>query len=180
MNQAGLQAVASEPFILLLDAEVTDLDHFAANHDMYLVSMYREPARAAAIWKERLQDAPVGSDGFLSLSYFGREMFAPSLWDEVMGIWYEIVDVIGQFVAQGKGEALFPDQPVEIRMSQQRGGAVFGIHEQDFIVDPHLFVPGVLTEAEKFFEWVERYVNDDRSDALSDIRAIREAWGARS
>lgn len=67
------QAVHSEPYILVPHT-VTDIEDFVANPENYLVSMFQEPERAAEMWRNRLKENPYGSEGFLSLSYYGIDL----------------------------------------------------------------------------------------------------------
>jgi len=177
MQEAQEQAVQSEAFILVPHT-VTDLDDFAQHHDRYLVSMYAEPERAASIWRERLKKNPYGSEGFLALSYYGRDLVSADLWDEVSGIWFAIVELVEDFMRNGSSENLFPDQPVPLRLATKGRTTLFTVNNQSHVVDPADFIPGVLDEAARYYRWTEQHVGADESVILGRISALR-GRGAR-
>lgn len=113
MKELTDAAVQSEAFILLPHT-VTDLDDVVENPGRYLISMFKEPERAAALWRERLKNNPYGSDGFLSLSYYGHDLISADLWDEVSGIWHALLELVEEFIQKGSAGRLFPDQPVPL------------------------------------------------------------------
>lgn len=175
MKELTEPAVQSEPFILLPHT-VTDLDGFVANPDQYLVSMYEEPERAAALWRERLKKNPYGSDGYLSLSYFGHDLIPADLWDEVSGIWYALIDLVDEFIQKGSAEKLFPDQPVPLRLQTKGRTTLFSVNSQTSIVDPRDFIPGLLDEAVRYYSWVEQYLGLDENELVRRIHTIRSAF----
>ncbi len=173
-----MQAVRSEPYILIPHT-VTNLDDFVNNPDKYLVSMFGDPQRAAAMWRSRLNTNPYGSEGFLSLSYYGIELISADLWDEVTGIWFELIELIEEFMRKGSGERLFPGQPVPLRLVTKGRSTLFTVHQQTSLVDPHDFVPGMLSEAHRYYSWVEENIGTDESQAMQFIDLLRNqlpAW----
>lgn len=164
--------VVAETFILSA-ATVTDLEDFVARPAAHLVSVEREPDRAAALWRERLTRNPYGGDGLVRLSIFGREVFTADQWDDVDGIWHELVELCGGYLTTGDAAVTFPGQPIEITMRRAGPGAVLTVGDDRIPVDPAVFVPGVLDQAERFFTWVRDRVGLDRSVALARVEAVR-------
>ncbi|WP_147440431.1 hypothetical protein [Mycetocola tolaasinivorans] len=154
---------------------VTDLDDLVAHPDRYLVSMYAEPARAAELWHRRLRTAPYGSEGSLSLTYFGHELLGPRLWDEVTGIWCALIDTIADFTVAGAGERLFPGQPVPIRLERAGSRALFSVNGTRTLVAPELFIPGVLTAAASYCRWVEEHVGASESSLSAQTERLLQA-----
>jgi hypothetical protein len=171
-SHVAFEGVDAETFILLTDT-VTDLDDFVARPEAYLVSIEREPVRAAARWRERLRRNPHGGDGLVRLSTFGRDVFTAAQWDDVDGIWHELVELCHGYLATGHAAVTFPGQPLEITMRRAGQGAVLTAGEDRIPVDPAVFVPGVLDHAERFFTWVQDHVGLGRGDALARVEAAR-------
>lgn len=173
MKEQAESAIQSEPFILVPHT-VTDLNDFVANPDQYLVSMFKEPERAADLWRKRLKDNPYGSEGFLSLSYYGHDLISAELWDEVSGIWFELIELAEEFLQKGSAERLFPDQPIPLRLQTKGRSTLFIVNSQTTIVDPKDFIPGILDEALRYYSWVEEYVGTDESTIIQRIVSIRK------
>lgn len=169
------QAVHSEPYILVPHT-VTDLDNFVANPESYLVSMFLEPERAAEIWRNRLKENPYGSEGFLSLSYYGIDLISGDLWDEVTGIWFELLELVEEFLQKGLAERLFPGQPVPLRLEVKGRSVLFTVNHQRSIVDPNDFIPGILDEAYRYYRWVEENIETDESQALQSVNSLRNQF----
>lgn len=169
------QAVHSEPYILVPQT-VTDLDDFVANPENYLVSMFQEPERAAEIWRNRLKENPYGSEGFLSLSYYGIDLISGDLWDEVTGIWFELLELVEEFMEKGSAERLFPGQPVPLRLEVKGRSTLFTVNRQTNIVDPDDFIPGILDEAYRYYTWVEENIGTDESQALQSVNSLRHQF----
>lgn len=169
---ANEQTVSSEGFILVPDT-VTDLEHFAANHDEYLVSMYVDPNSASSLWFERRNRGLRGSEGWLSLTYQGQELMNGTLWDEVEGIWFELIDLICQYSQHAHAEALLPGQSVPLRLTDAGGSTLFTIGTQTIRIDPQFFIPGLLDEAMRFYRWVEEYIGTIEPDMFRRIAELR-------
>lgn len=167
-----MQAVRSEPFILIPHT-VTDLDDFAAHPDKYLVSMFGEPERAADIWRNRLKKNPYGSEGLLTLTYHDVELIRADLWDEVTGIWSELVELVEVFMREGAANRLFPGQPTPLRLVTKGNSTLFTVGEHTFVVDPQDFIPGLLDEAHRYFAWVEKHIGTRESHAITSIDSLR-------
>lgn len=168
-------AVRGDPFILLPHT-VTDRDDFVANPELHLLSMYREPERAAAWWWERMSKNPYGSEGLLSLSYHGRELIPVDLWDEVSGIWHALIELVEEFLRAGSAEMLFPDQPVSLLLWATGRTTLFGANGQTSVVDPLDFIPGLLDEAARYFSWVERHVGVGEGESIGRIQSVRAMY----
>ncbi|QRQ78450.1 hypothetical protein [Glutamicibacter protophormiae] len=169
------QAVQSEPYILVQHT-VTDLDDFVAHPENYLVSMFQEPGRAASIWRDRLKRNPYGSEGFLSLSYHGIELIPGELWDEVTGIWFELIELVEEYLHKGSAERLFPGQPVPLRLEVEERSTLFTVSQQKNRVDPSDFIPGILEEAHRYFTWVEENIGTGEGQALQAIDSLHTAF----
>lgn len=177
MKEPTEAAVQSEAFILLPHT-VTDLDDFVENPDRYLVSMFNEPERAADLWRERLKKNPYGSDGFLSLTYYGHDLISADLWDEVSGIWHALLELVEEFIQKGSAERLFPDQPVPLRLRAKGRTALFSVNSQTAMVDPKDFIPGLLHEAVRYYSWIEQHLGTDENESIRYIHSIRSAFQA--
>ncbi|OAH50926.1 hypothetical protein [Microbacterium oleivorans] len=165
-------AVASNSFILVPHT-VTDLEDFTENHPTYLVSVYEEPERAAALWRERLRRNSYGDEGYVALEHYGRNLIAGDLWDHVGGIWSNLVDAIGSFLDHGAAETSFPGQPAPILLRRVRQTTLLTINTETSVVDPATFFPGVLDEAERYFQWVAENIGENVSGPLQAIARIR-------
>ncbi|HRO29005.1 hypothetical protein [Citricoccus sp.] len=174
MSKNRLSALQSEAFILLPDT-VQDLDNFVCHPERYLVSLYADPGRAAGLWRERLKRHPYGSEGLLRLSYRGRELIHPALWDEVSGVWFALIDCLQAYLETGRGLSSFPGQPVDVEMRRARAGAVFGVNGDRVLVDPTEFIPGLLDEAERYSRWVEDRIGTLDAPTDQQTGALRQA-----
>lgn len=172
MSEDRLPAVESEPFILV-PRTVEDLDDFVSHPEQYLVSLYAEPQRAAQLWRDRLKDHPYGSEGLLRLSYFGRDLISPDLWDEVSGVWFALIDCVEAYLETGEGMASFPGQPVDVELRRTAAGAVFGVNGDRVLVDPAEFIPGLLDEAARYSQWVEEHIGTLDAPTLQQIDTLR-------
>lgn len=166
------QTVSSEAFVLVPDT-VTNLEHFAANHGDYLVSMYVDPSRASSFWFNRRNRGLRSSEGWLSLTYQGQELMDGSLWDEVEGIWFSLIEMITQYSQHAHAETLFPGQPVPLRLTDAGRSTLFTIGARTLRIDPQLFIPGLLDEAMRFYRWVEEYIGTIEPDMFQKIAELR-------
>lgn len=121
----------------------------------------------------RLTRSPYGSDGLVRLAYYGRDVFTADQWDDVDGIWQELVGLCRSFLEAGEATALFSGQPLPISFIRKGNVGVFTVGSDRVIVDPADFVPGVLASAVRYFSWVEDEVGEDRSDARAAVQAAR-------
>ncbi|WP_157066415.1 hypothetical protein [Glutamicibacter mysorens] len=176
-NQGDMteQVVQSEPYILVPHT-VTHLDDFVAHPENYLVSMFQEPERAAGIWQDRLNRNPYGSEGFLSLSYHGIELMPGELWDEVTGIWFELLELVEEYLQTGSAERLFPGQPVPLRLELKGRSTLFTVNAQKHRVDPSDFILGILDEAHRYFTWVQDNIGTGEGQALQAIDSLRTSF----
>lgn len=174
MSDDRLPAVESEPFILV-PRTVENLDDFVSHPEQYLVSLYAEPQRAVHLWRDRLKDHPYGSEGLLRLSYYGRDLISPDLWDEVSGVWFALIDCVEAYLETGEGATSFPGQPVDIELHRAAAGAVFGVNGDRVLVDPAEFIPGLLDEATRYSQWVEEHIGTLDAPTLQQIDALRRA-----
>jgi hypothetical protein len=179
LSENRLSALQSEAFILLPDT-VQDLEDFVSRPERYLVSLYADPRRAAELWRERLKRHPYGSEGLLRLSYRGRELIHPVLWDEVSGVWFALVDCVQAYLETGRGLTSFPGQPVDVKMRRTRAGAVFGVNGDRVLVDPTEFIPGLLDEAERYARWVEDRIGTLDAPTAQQIGALRQALASHT
>lgn len=170
--ESPLPAVSSNSFILRPQT-VTDLEDFEEHHESYLVSIYDEPERAATLWRERLKRNPYGDEGFVSLEHYGRDLISGDLWDQVGGIWSNLVEVIGRFLDHGIGETMFPGQPAPIALRQVRGSILLTINTETSVVDERTFFPGVLNEAERYFTWVMEHIGESTDWQLQEVARVR-------
>jgi hypothetical protein len=176
MSEGRFPAIESESFILV-PRTVEDLDDFVSHPEQYLVSLYAEPQRAAQLWRERLKEHPYGSEGVLRLSYFGRGLISPDLWDEVSGVWFALIDCVAAYLETGEGVTSFPGQPVDIELRRTAAGAVFGVNGDRLLVDPIDFIPGLLDEAARYSRWVEEHIGSLDAPTLQQIDTLRRALG---
>lgn len=174
VREVSLAVVGSEALILLPDT-VQDLEDFVCHPERYLVSLDAEPQRAAALWRERSKRHPYGSEGLLRLTYRGRELIGPALWDEVSGVWFALIDCVQAYLETGSGLTFFPGQPVDVEMRHTRAGAVFGVNGDRVLVDPTEFIPGLLDEAERYSRWVEEHIGTLDAPTTQQTGALRQA-----
>lgn len=168
---SALPAVSSNSF-LLIPHTVTDLDDFTENHDRYLLSVFDEPERAASLWRERLKRNPYGDEGFVEIQHYGRDLISGDLWDHVSGIWHSLVELISDFLKRGTAETSFPDQPIPMRLHRQQQTVLLTINKVTTVVDPDTFFPGVLDEAERYFQWVVENIGTQAGDVTA-VRHVR-------
>jgi hypothetical protein len=178
-----LPAVASNSYILIPHT-VTDLDDFTENHSAYLVSVYDEPERAAAVWRERLKRNPYGDEGFVSLEHYGHDLISGEYWDQVGGIWANMIEVVEQFLDRGIGESTFPGQPAPIALRQLGNTVVLIVGTKTSVVDPQTFLAGVVDEAGRYSAWVAEHIGQSTAATAEDIararvKLTRSSYGRR-
>ncbi|MGD6980672.1 hypothetical protein [Citricoccus sp. CH26A] len=174
MSENRPSALQSEAFILLPHT-VQDLEDLVSHPERYLVSLDVEPQRAAALWRERLKRHPYGSEGLLRLTYRGRDLIGPALWDEVSGVWFALVDCVQAYLETGRGLTSFPGQPVDVELRRVAAGALFGVNGDRVLVDPTEFIPGLLDEAERYSRWVEEHIGTLDAPTAQQTGALRQA-----
>lgn len=172
VSVVSVPAIESETLILIPHT-VKDLSDLVNYPEEYLVSIAEDPVRAAAQWHTRLDRNPYGSDGLVRLSHYGREVFTADQWDDVDGIWRELVCLCRDFLEYGSAEAFFPGQPLRMALDRKGKVAIMTVGADRFPVQPREFVTGVLDEAAGFFRWVEEQVGLARDDAFGNITGAR-------
>ncbi|GLY16684.1 hypothetical protein Kisp01_36990 [Kineosporia sp. NBRC 101677] len=162
------RAVQITPYFFRPDRMLRSFDGVAAEPATSLLNVYAEPQAAAQLWRKG------NRDGWLRLSYHGHDLIRPEHWDDVGDLMDLVLHTVGGFVTSGAGEALFPDQPLPLRMYQEGAVAMFSVGQERRAVDPADFVPGVLDATQTFYTWLGQYVpeaNEVRElDAIARLR----------
>ncbi|MCW4465566.1 hypothetical protein OK351_08620 [Glutamicibacter sp. MNS18] len=143
---------------ILVPPTVTDLADFAARLDDQLLWVEQDPAGAARCYRSRLQSNPYGGDGLVQLRYGHQPLIAPDLWDNVDGIWEELIGVVEEYLDTGTGQRLYPGQPVPIRLVRKGRSTTFQVGNSVHRVDPRDFLPGLLESARDHFRWLNDQV----------------------
>lgn len=152
---------------------MTDLAEFSARFDEQLVWVEDDPAGAATQYRSRLVHNPYGGDGLVQLSYHGRQMIAPELWDDVDGIWAALVSVIEDYLVTGTGRSEYPGQPVPVSLIRDQRSISFSVGDQVSWVDPTDFVPSLLDGAERHFSWLSEHVGRPQPEMSQRISVLR-------
>lgn len=98
----------------------------AANPEGHLISVQRDPERAAA------RGSTIGS---VQLRYHSLQLIPVDLIDELPGIWSALLGVVESFGAEGRGQARYPGLDVEIVLESTGGIAKFTVGKVRHIVD---------------------------------------------
>lgn len=159
---------------ILIPHTVTDLNTFVENPARQLRSISAEPLAAAELWRERLKGNPTGGDGLVSVIYFGHDLIDPSLWDEVTGFWEALLECVEAHRAgDEESVAVLSGQPVELTLRQVPAGALFTVDGVSTLVDPEVFIPGLLDGAAAFSRWVSEYLGTNDAPTAERIDRLR-------
>jgi hypothetical protein len=159
----------------ILVRPVEDLEDFTRCPETYLVDLYRNEDEAAAAWLRTGERHKFRyNDGVVTLAWDGIPLLGVPDWDDVCGIWRSLVGAVDGYLTTGRGETLFPDQPLPVILERIRGGALITIGDTRLRVDPVTFYLALLEEAERFWSWTERQsIPVDAAWALTDLVRIR-------
>ncbi|WBL20187.1 hypothetical protein [Citricoccus sp. NR2] len=158
---------------ILIPSTVEDLESFVADPARYLCSVSEEPLAAARLWSERLCRNPFGGDGVVSIVYYGQELIGPSWWDDVTGVWEALINCVEAFRSGEPRIATLSGQPVELSLRRVPAGALFSIDRRTTLVDPGVFIQGVLDGAAEFSAWVHEYLGTCDAPSVERINRLR-------
>lgn len=159
---------------ILIPPTVEDLDGFVSAPERYLCRIGEEPVVAAQLWHERLKRNPYGGDGLVSVAYYGHDLINPALWDDVSGIWEALLECVEAYRAGDKERvAVLSGQPVELTLRQVPAGALFTVDGVTTLVDPEVFIPGLLDGAAAFSRWVSEYLGTNDAPTAERIDRLR-------
>jgi hypothetical protein len=141
----------------ILTQKVYDPEDLAQNPEKYLADLYVNEDVAARAWlRTGERHHFTWNDGVVTLSWQGMPLVGVPTWDDVCGIWRNLVAVVEGYLSAGRGEALFPDQPIPIILERIRGAALITIGDTKIRVDALAFCSELLDEAERFWRWTDR------------------------
>ncbi|MHA7144960.1 hypothetical protein ACX80U_09620 [Arthrobacter sp. TmT3-37] len=159
----------------ILTQPVQDLDDFTGNPGKYLLDLYADEDGAAKAWTRAGESHHFRyNDGVITLAWDGIPLLGVPNWDDICTLWTYLVNVIEDYLATGRGESFFPDQPTPIVLERIHGGALITIGDTKVRVDPSIFCRELLNEAERFWRWVDRHaVPIHGNQELSRINQVR-------
>ncbi|WP_336713064.1 hypothetical protein [Arthrobacter sp. USHLN218] len=164
----------------ILVRAVEGRDDFAARPETYLADLFGDEDAAAEAWLR------IGvchklryNDGVVRLAWDGIPLLGVPNWDDVCGIWHSLVGTVDGYLSSGRGETVFPDQPLQVILERIRGGALVTVGDTRLRLDPAAFCVALLDEAERFWSWTERHdIPVDAAWALTDVARIRRYQAA--
>lgn len=164
----------------ILVRAVEDLDDFAARPETYLVDLFGDEDAAAEAWlRTGARHKFRYNDGVVTLVWNGVPLLGVPDWDDVCGIWRSLVGAVDGYLTAGRGETLFPDQPLPVILERIRGGALVTVGDTRLRVEPAAFCAALLDEAERFWRWTERHsVPVDAAWALTGVARLRRYQAA--
>lgn len=165
---APRRALVAETF-LLVPATVTDLADFTARPAHYLLGIDADPDAAAALWFSRRERHGYGSEGLVRLRYHSLDLIPVSLWDDVTGIWFALLDALEGYLRTGHGSGTLGGQPVELELQRLGRSARFSANGIRQVVDPNDVVPGILAEARRYFGWVNDVIGEGQQQAFARL-----------
>lgn len=94
----------------------------------------------------------------VSLRLGEQELALATMWCDLEGFWLAIFEAADAYLKGGAGEAELSDQPVVVSLCSKGTLAEFRILDNAAVVDPEPFLRSLLTGADNFYAWAEKYV----------------------
>lgn len=76
------------------------------------------------------------NDGAVTLNWQGIPLLGVPEWDDICGLWRNLVTVVDGYLTDGRGERSFPDSPAPIILEHVHGGALVTIVDTKARVEP--------------------------------------------
>lgn len=164
------QTLTSTTLILKVNGPV-DAFAVAERPGESLLDIFEHEAEAAALWQQRRQRDKSWNEGLIQLRYQETDLIETSLIDDVVTLWYYLMNLADEFLETGRAEVSFPDQPVPIVMETIQHRAFFSVGTTRVMIDPALFINSLADEAERFFDWTSRNLGEGiPSNQIASIR----------
>lgn len=122
-------------------------------------------------------------DGAISMKYNDEELMGFRLWDLVDQLWAYLLNIIQEYIQEGKGKTYFPDQPVELMLQQVSDQllmfSVNGSKSIEKVLPKDELLLALLDGAEQFFTCMSVTFNSncDYSNELQEIKKLRGIIG---
>lgn len=154
---------------------VQDVEDFEEHPDKYLVDLYADEQEAKKAWlRTGERHHFTYNDGVVTLSWKGIPLLGVPEWDDICGLWRNLLTVVDGYLTDGRGEMSFPDSPAQIILEHVHGGALVTIGDTKARVEPLTFCRELLDEAERFWRWTEKQgIPVDAGWALTKIDRVR-------
>lgn len=162
-------------FIHIPGREITDINIISLNPDSYFIDVEET---------QKLIEISSAIDfnylsGAIHLEYFDHPIMDFKLWDLVDQLWAYILNVIEDFFDNGKGITYFPDQPIELEISELSKELILFKLDNGNIANSSFpkkdFVKSLLDGAESFYLNINKAFNEkcDFSFELEKISELR-------
>ncbi|MEV7649159.1 hypothetical protein [Arthrobacter sp. NPDC089319] len=159
----------------LLVRPVEDVEDFAGNPGKYMLDLYSDDEAAADAWlRTGVRHRFTYNDGVVTLTWNEIPILGVPDWGDLCGVWCCLSAVVDGYLSTGRGNGLFPDQPLHIGLESVQGGAIMTAGSTKTRVEPVTFCRELLHEAERFWHWTDRWgIPVNSGQALQEIERVR-------
>ncbi len=141
--------VIIETYILRIEKSFSDVEQLNKNPELYFISLSEVTSET------QLSLFPGYVEGAIIIEYNGNRLINYSYWDCVDDLWSDILIITKDMLTEGKGETLFPDQPIPISMKRKSLNTfIFQVGEKSIELPLKIFLSKLLNEAEYFFKTI--------------------------
>ena len=170
MSLANQDVVARSSMI---SGDVESVDELFDDPEL-LLSVEDQPGVAGTRWRDMRAARPGASTGVIELSYGGLLLADARLSDELWPLWSYLLAMIEEYLADGVGQAAFPNRPVHIVLRDREDTSYFAVGDIELDVHAPSLIRGLLEGAEAFFTWLlEECEEADAAGELAVIGQIR-------
>jgi hypothetical protein len=135
-----------------------------------LLSVVDQPGVAGNRWRAMRAARPGASTGVIELSYGGQLLADARLSDELWPLWSYLIAMIEEYLADGVGQAAFPNRPVHIVLRDRGDTSYFSVGDVELDVHAPSLIAGLLEGAESFFVWLQEEC--DEAEAAYELAQI--------
>lgn len=155
----------------MISGDVDSVDELLDDPEL-LLSIIDQPGIAGNRWREMRAVRPGASTGVIELSYGGNLLADARLSDELWPLWSYLIAMIEEYLADGVGQAAFPNRPVHIVLRDRDDTSYFAVGDIELDVHAPSLIAGLLEGAEAFFTWLLEEC--DEEDAAGELAAIEQ------
>lgn len=106
-------------------------------------------------------------NSMIEIIYYGEKILGEKEWDLVDQLWSYFIDAFIQLERRGYAEFYFPDQPLEVKMTEKNGkNLILEIGNKKKCLPKEIFIQKMLEEAKHFFSILQYQSDIEKIDAL--------------
>ncbi|MGG3799652.1 hypothetical protein [Metabacillus fastidiosus] len=164
-------------FSFLVKKPFTDLQELLSRPENYIISIENDLDKFIAFIKKNKDDmfeeGILALDGGISISQGYKKIIDVNYWDDLPTLWAYILNLIEDYLKEGKAKCYFPSQPIEINLKEaSQDNIIFSIGKNSLNVKKEIFFDVFLEQASIFFDILVNKL--DLSPYQYEIKKIKE------